>query len=811
MEEQAVKETLDVQEEISQEISKFIINFKKDSSERKSSPNYYENRLTILDDAWNRFTTNDLKIPQKYRTTLYMKFYNDCRESYDKYRAIIRDGMEQSTSQAEEENYLSAWGILVDSYNNPRHVADTILNRFLHQNTVSDDPRSLKELYIITIESLASLKGLGIDVSSWDTILIAIIKQKLDLASRALYEQSLDGSRELQGLDTLLSFLDQRIRVLGTGKKGQQSRKEQKGPTCSSASTGKGPCCQFCKRNHWLYKCDDFRSKTIPERVNWVQKHRLCVNCFSNDHKAKDCRGRPCFKCDKKHHTLLHLETTSGASSNQHSPTVGAASNKNYNLLATVKVSVKASNGQVATFRALLYSGSQINLISERMASVLSLKLHGTSLRIEGIGGNPKTSRARASVQIKSMHNAFTQEVEAFVLPHIIADQPAHQLNSASLQIPSNIALADPNFDKPGKIDMLIGAEHYYSLLLPNQSILKTGGPVLQNTKLGWIIAGRISSDHDSAAVCAAAATDEEVDRLLERFWTLENLETEERHRSPIEAHCEMHFVGNLGVAKDGKFVVKLPFSEQSSALGASQKTATNRFLALERRTSPEVWKGHVDFMNEYEALGHMKQVHQTDIPANHYFIPHHCVLKPKSSTTKLRVVFDASCKTTSNKSLNDILYAGPTVQSELFAILLRFRTHKYVFTADIEKMYRQVWIHPDDQYHQLIFWRRNLSDDLKYYRLKTVTYGTTSAPFLATKCLDYLSEKAKDQFPLGSSALKHDFYVDDCLTGANSVAEAVQIQKELNKILLPSGFKLRKWCSNNGQILTDVPEADTI
>ncbi|XP_070075704.1 uncharacterized protein [Drosophila takahashii] len=208
-----------------------------------------------------------------------MKFYNDCRESYDKYRAIIRDGMEQSTSQAE---------------------------------------------------------GLGIGVSSWDTILIAIIKQKLDLASRALYEQSLDGSRELQGLDTLLSFLDQRIRVLGTGKKGQQSRKEQRGPTSSSATTGKGPCCQFCKRNHWLYKCDDFRSKTIPERVNWVQKQRLCVNCFSNDHKAKDCRGRPCFKRDKKHHTLLHLETTSGASPNQHSPTLPKWCSNNGQILKDI-------------------------------------------------------------------------------------------------------------------------------------------------------------------------------------------------------------------------------------------------------------------------------------------------------------------------------------------------------------------------------------------------------------------------------------------------------------------------------------------
>ncbi|XP_070144876.1 uncharacterized protein [Drosophila kikkawai] len=367
---------------------------------------------------------------------------------------------------------------------------------------------------------------------------------------------------------------------------------------------------------------------------------------------------------------------------------------------------------------------------------------------------------------------------------------------------------------------MLIGAEHYYSLLLPNQMMLKQGGPVLQNTKLGWIVAGKVSAENNQAAICAPVTTEDQIDTLLERFWTLENLETEEKTKSPIEAHCERHFLGNLQFAADGRFIVKLPFSEQSSALGASQKTATNRFLALERRTSPEVWKGYVDFMDEYESLGHMKEVPPTRIPTDHYFIPHHCVLKPESSTTKLRVVFDASCKTTSNKSLNDILYAGPTVQSELFAILLRFRTHKYVFTADIEKMYRQVWIHPDNQFYQLIVWRKNPSDELKYYRLKTVTYGTTSAPFLATKCLDYLAEKTKRNLPLGAAVVKHDFYVDDCLTGANSIPEAVQIQQELNKILLPAGFKLRNvktlgliWVPNKDQLCgrSQKSEASTI
>nr|XP_041632303.1 uncharacterized protein LOC121502668 [Drosophila kikkawai] len=125
--------------------------------------------------------------------------------------------------------------------------------------------------------------------------------------------------------------------------------------------------------------------------------------------------------------------------------------------------------------------------------------------------------------------------------------------------------------------------------------------------------------------------------------------------------------------------------------------------------------------------------------------------------------------------------------------------------------MYRQVWIHPDHQFHQLIVWRKNPSDELKYYRLKTVTYGTTSAPFLATKCLDYLAEKTKKNLPLGAAVLKHDFYVNDCLTGANSIPEAVQIQQELNKILLPAGFKLRKWCSNNDEVLAQIPKEDIV
>ncbi|XP_037960437.1 uncharacterized protein LOC119689635 [Teleopsis dalmanni] len=138
----------------------------------------------------------------------------------------------------------------------------------------------------------------------------------------------------------------------------------------------------------------------------------------------------------------------------------------------------------------------------------------------------------------------------------------------------------------------------------------------------------------------------------------------------------------------------------------------------------------------EYERLGHMTEVNLDSMLTPRYFIPHHCVLKPDSTTTKLRVVFDASAKTISGHSLNDLMYNGPAVESDLFSTLLRFRRPRFVFTTDIEKMYRQVLINPEDRRYQLIIWRSSPNSTIRYYQLNTITYGTRAAPYLATRCL---------------------------------------------------------------------------
>lgn len=210
-----------------------------------------------------------------------------------------------------------------------------------------------------------------------------------------------------------------------------------------------------------------------------------------------------------------------------------------------------------------------------------------------------------------------------------------------------------------------------------------------------------------------------------------------------LETLCEEHFLATYKRDDDGRFSLKLPFIADATEIGHSREIATTRFLSLERKLNKnnELKLQYSNFLKEYLHLNHMEMIDPAELAATHYFMPHHCVLKADSSTTKLRVVFDASAKTSNGLSLNDILANGPTIQDDLFSLLVRFRIHQYVFTADIEKMYRQINIDETDRNMQLIIWRENPTEPLKYYRLRTLTYGTRPASYMATKCLKILPE----------------------------------------------------------------------
>lgn len=159
--------------------------------------------------------------------------------------------------------------------------------------------------------------------------------------------------------------------------------------------------------------------------------------------------------------------------------------------------------------------------------------------------------------------------------------------------------------------------------------------------------------------------------------------------------------------------------------------------------------------------------------------------------------VFDASATTDNGVSINDLQLVGPTVQEDLLAIMIRFGFHPYIICAYIEKMYRQVLVNPKQRALQRILWRSNDDEPIQTFELKMFIYGTASAPILATKCLIELANEVETQSPTITEIIQKDFYVDDLLTEAKTIEDAIDLRHKISRILRTAGFQLRKWASN--------------
>ncbi|XP_050528008.1 uncharacterized protein LOC126898102 [Daktulosphaira vitifoliae] len=327
------------------------------------------------------------------------------------------------------------------------------------------------------------------------------------------------------------------------------------------------------------------------------------------------------------------------------------------------------------------------------------------------------------------------------------------------------------------------------------------GLPWLYDTALGWVISGPLSKDDDHSVVevstvCALGTTT--------AWMNSEPLIRQSKHEE--ELAFERYFQDTHSRLADGRFVVRLPFRIEPSLLGGSMNMALKPFLTLEKKmcNNSELASEYKKFLKEYEEMGNMSKIEDTvATPGTYYYIPHHVVYKDSSSITKLRVVFDASMKITTDYSLDDILMTGPVVQQELFDIVLRFRYYLYVVTADVAKMYRQVLVHENDRHFQRILWRDAPNKPLQHYVLNTVTYWTVPASFLATRVLQELALGSSTKYPKASLSILQDFYMDDYLSGADSMEDIKTLYQEVSKILGNGGMHLRKWCSNAEELLS--------
>ncbi|GFY35637.1 integrase catalytic domain-containing protein [Trichonephila clavipes] len=381
--------------------------------------------------------------------------------------------------------------------------------------------------------------------------------------------------------------------------------------------------------------------------------------------------------------------------------------------------------------------------------------------------------------------------VKAYVLEKLTAPLPTEKINEAHFSHLKNACLADPKFFIPNNIDMILGSDYFFSILLPGQITCSQSNLIAQNSIFGFLISGKLTDSLNSNSMLNLHIDGTNIDNELKQFWELEEIpNVKDKILTSEEQFVETHFQNTYECNSDGRFVVKLPFYKSNSELGDSKPAAISRLLAMERKfkNNPDFEKQYKEFMNEYKSLGHMSLVNSISHTSDKYlnFLPHHAVIKPSSTATKLRVVFDASlsCKTTNGASLNSLLGVGPKLQRDIFEILLNFRIPRILFTADIEKMYRQILVADKDQKYQQILWGNNSNESIRTYKLKAVTYGLASASFLATRCIKQIALDNKDKPNLSRT-----------------------LQEDIAHVLSTRGFHLRKWNSNSTEFLAQFSE----
>ncbi|XP_045449127.1 uncharacterized protein LOC123657649 [Melitaea cinxia] len=618
------------------------------------------------------------------------------------------------------DNYIIAWNLICERYNNNRLLINNHVQALFNVEPLSTESSvSLRRLVDVTNKNIRALKTLNEPTEHWDTLIIYMMSIKLDLHTSRKWEEYrntlADNSPTLSQFCTfinntadLLETLQDNIKhnkTLYTNKL-EKNNNTKSFIVTSENSKGKNTSannskfkCPMCSGKHFLYSCESYRKLPIESRIQKAKDFKVCMNCLRIGHVEKRCKFSHCRYCSIKHNTLLHIERTDIPAVLDPLPSTSESISLSANtlnlqpttrtnvLLSTALVRVVNSAGEKYDARILLDNGSTANFISESLCNKLRLPRSDAYSKVTGINNQTSTSVQSCNLKIESLYDDYNVDIDCFILPEITRLLPSSRINIKDVVIPEGLKLADPSFHIPSVVDILVGADVFWSAIKPNHINLGKNQPKLCESKLGWLISGSVAYNSRSSRSHSCNLLNIECNNALSKFWELDSIN--EKHSLSLEERaCEDCFYKNTTRKDDGRFVVTIPLKAEPS-------------------------------------------------------------------------------------------------------------------TLDIEKMYRAIEVNPSQRPLQRIVFRKDPTEPLKTYTLNTVTYGTASAPYLATKCLVTLSDLASQDNV--KESIRHDFYVDDYLSGSSSISGAVELCKTVKTILKSAKFNLRKWQSNNSQILKEL------
>lgn len=756
--------------------------------------------------------------------------------------------------QCPEEKFEALWTALVNTYENKRyiinkHIAELRNIKVMTRNSGTD----LREIINSCKKHVRAFLSFDFEMNPLnEAFLIQIVAEKIDYVIRNDYELSLEPTA-LPDWNKFVTYLEKRCNTLEAielSKKNKLDNAERK-TYDKKTNVSKKPNskifnnftendnqkiklkCYYCHKNHYMTRCEGFEKLKITERWAKVRELELCSNCLNKGHSKEECTRFRCPLCNGKHNKLLHTdsekseEPSTSSQDNVHknknnnttvnsNQFVSVSTYKKQILLGTALIWVFDRFGKRHLARCLLDNGAMSNVISENLAQKLGLRREKVQVSVGVINDVKMTVDHKIRGTIESRFNPFKRSLDFLIVSNISKELPLHPVDTEALKIPQDISLADENFYQPGRIDLLLGMEVYHELFDRKGDFIKLNGGLLiaENTELGYVISGKTSENTSNTTINSlfcGLISNEELHQDMRRFWDFDSMNTIKsltmEEKAVEDQYMKTHFR-----YEDGRYGVYLPLNADIEDLGDSKEGAITQFLNLEKRLDKdiELKNAYESFLNEYLELNHMELYSEdvTDVSSeDHYFLPHHAVIKLSSSTTQLRVVFNGSYQTKKKKSINSCSFNGANVQNDYINILIKFRFLRYVFSCDVSKMFRQVRVHSSQRRYQLILWRSNSSQPIKVYKLCTVTYGMKSAMFLSTRSVKQLSID-ETGYPLASEAILVDLFVDDFLSGADSLTKIIELKRQMIELMKKGQFELHKWCSNVPGLLDDIDES---
>ncbi|GFQ75684.1 integrase catalytic domain-containing protein [Trichonephila clavata] len=375
------------------------------------------------------------------------------------------------------------------------------------------------------------------------------------------------------------------------------------------------------------------------------------------------------------------------------------------------------------------------------------------------------------------------------------------------MNLPQNITYADAEFNVPKQIDILLGGEIFYELLKSKQIKLHDNSIILQDSVFGYIVTGSIQNDQSNYYFFNFIQ--DQVDKNLTKFWDLKAIGIKEESSCDPDDQAMQHFISSVRF-NSGRYEVGFPWKRDKQELNDNFSVAENHAKSLAKKfiRDPTLFKQYLEILKEYELQGIIERVFQPEKPTNTavFYLPHQAVFRQESLTTKMRIVFDASSHEDGQLALNGYI-PGANLNPNIFHLIIYFRLNMIAITADIERAFLQISLRDEDRDAVRFLFpelESNQTDPYKFqvYRFKRVMFGVNVSPFLLSATIKYHIEKYREQYPAATEMLDTCLYVDDVISAAENISQALKLSKDADTIMKNASMTLRKWNSNNQTLM---------